>query len=119
MSNTKPLRQRLIDQSAKAIRRTLVEIRDGDDIMTVEVRSPTLAQAALFSKAGDGDASAQARVMAQIVIQCSYDPSDGSAIFDAADEDTLLALPAQGSFIDPIVTALMSLMGEAKATAKN
>ena len=116
---TTTLRQRLIDQSSKAIRRTVVEIRDGEEVLTVEVRSPTLAQATMFSKASDGDAVAQARVMAQIVIQCAYDPADGKPIFDQADEAVLLDLPAQGSFIDPVVTALMSLMGEAKAAAKN
>ena len=116
---TKNLRQRLIDQSAKAIRRSVVEIKDGDDVLAVEVRSPTLAQAAIFSKASDADASAQARVMVQIVIQCAFDPASGQPIFDAADEALLMELSAQGSFIEPVVTALTSLMDEAKTAAKN
>jgi hypothetical protein len=119
MSNTKALRQRLLDQSAKALRRAVVEIQDGDERISVEVRSPTLAQASLFSKAGEGDAGTQARMMTQIVIQCAYDPQSGQPIFDAADEALLMDLPAQGSFIDPIVTALTNLMGEAKTAAKN
>jgi hypothetical protein len=119
MSNTKALRQRLLDQSAKAIRRSIVEILDGEERIAVEVRSPTLAQASLFAKASEADAGAQAKMMAQIVIQCAHDPASGAPIFDVADEAVLLELPAQGSFIDPIVTALTALMGEAKNAAKN
>ena len=118
MSN---LRQRLLDQSAKSIRRKVVEILGvGETVpLKVEVRSPTLAQSSLFSKGAEGDGMAQARVMTQIVIQCSFDPESGAAIFDVADESLLLDLPAHGSFIEPIVTALTELMGEAKAAAKN
>jgi hypothetical protein len=116
---SKNLRQRLIDQSAKAIRRSIVEIKDGDEVLSVEVRSPTLSQASIFSKASEGDASAQARVMVQIVIQCAFDPASGQPVFDAADEGLLMECPAQGSFIEPIVTALTSLMDEAKTAAKN
>jgi len=114
------LRQRLLDQSAKSIRRKVVEIQGeaGSAPLKVEVRSPTLAQSGLFSKGSDGDGLAQVRVMAQIVIQCSFDPESGSPVFDAADEDVLLGLQAQ-SFIEPIVTALTELMSEAKAAAKN
>jgi len=118
MSN---LRQRLLDQSAKSIRRKIVEIaglEKGDSPLKVEVRSPTLAQSGLFSKGSDGDGLAQVRVMAQIVIQCSSDPETGSPVFDGADEDVLLGLQAQ-SFIEPIVTALTELMSEAKTAAKN
>lgn len=118
MSN---LRQRLLDQSAKSIRRKVVSILGVDETepLKVEVRSPTLAQSSLFAKGAEGDGLAQARVMTQIVIQCSFDPDSGAAIFNASDEALLMDLPAQGSFIEPIVTALTELMGEAKAAAKN
>jgi hypothetical protein len=113
------LRQRLLDQAAKSIRRSVVEIRDGDDIIKVEVRSPTLTQASLFAKAAEAGVEQQARTMAKIVIQCAFDPEAGTPVFGEADEDLLMELPAQGSFIEPIVTALTGLMSEAKDAAKN
>lgn len=112
------LRQRLIDQSSKAIRRSIVEIPDGEAILKVEVRTPTLAQTSLFAQGAD-DPQQQARTMVKIVIQCAFDPDSGASIFTPEDEDMLLGLPAQGSFIEPIVNALTDLMSTARAAAKN
>lgn len=119
MSNkSSTTRQRLLDQSAKLIRRKVIEIVvSGEDPIKVEVRSPTLAQSSMFA-AAEGDVLGRARSMAKMVILCTFD-ADGAPIFTEADEDLILESPAQGGWVSPIVAAMTSLLDEAQANAKN
>lgn len=114
MSN---LRQKLLDRSAKSFRTKLVTIGEGPDADTVEVRAPSVGQSAAFASAAQGNQAAD--LMATLVISCTFDPATKAAVFTAADRDLILESPAQGGWVSPITEAVMELMDDAKAAAKN
>lgn len=116
MSNA---RNRLLQLSAKSVRTKIVEIPDGDSPVKVMVKSPSVAQASKFSDLAKADnASAQARVMAQIIIECCVDVDSGAAVFSDADVDVILACPSDG-WVSVLVGAATELMSAAETTAKN
>ena len=117
MSNT---RSKLLGLNAKMTRTRIVEVKDPDgEPIKVQVRSPSIAQSAMFAAAGQSqDSQAQTRVMAQIIVQCCHDPDSGERLFTEADMDLILECPADG-WVPPLVTAVTDLLSQAQDQAKN
>jgi hypothetical protein len=117
MSNT---RNRLLSLSAKMIRTSIVDVAvPGEDPIKVQVRSPSIAQAAKFGTAGgSNDPQKQTQMMAAIIIDCCFDPESGSPIFTDADTDAILATPSDG-WVAPLVAAVTELMSAAETASKN
>jgi hypothetical protein len=120
MTNANKTRARLLSLSPKLIRREVVTIEvPGEDPIKVEVRSPTIAQSAAFSDSSrSSDTATQTRLMADIVISCSYDAETGERLFSPADADVILEDPTDG-WVSPLVNAVTGLLGSAEKAAKN
>ena len=100
------------------IRRKTVQIAvPGEDPIPVEVRTPTIGESAAFQSAVNSD-EGQARILAQILVRCSFDPETGERLFTEADIDTILQCPTDG-WVTPLVEEITGLLGTAEKAAKN
>lgn len=118
MSNN--TRSKLLGLNAKMTRRKIVEVADPEGTpIRVEIRSPSIAQSAMFASAGQSeDTKAQTQVMAQIIVQCCHDADSGERIFAEEDMDLILECPSDG-WVPPLVTAVTDLLASAESAAKN
>lgn len=75
-------------QAADDIEKRLIEVPEWD--VTIEMRSPTVAaRGAAMSEYMNGTKVDYARMYPSLVIQCAYDPEDGSKLFTVADIEWL------------------------------
>lgn len=100
------------------VRKAASELVEVDGV-TFEVRSPSVLARSLIFKAGDlkdGQPQNLARMQAEVIIRCTYEPGTDTLVFESADVDALLASPSGGAF-DKLSTAAMGMMGRAQEDA--
>ncbi len=120
MSN---LRDRLIKQAAYSKRSKQVSLEvvgdDGAPVQAVvEIRTPTVAQANLIAASEREGPDKANEAIAQIVIQCCFDPENGKPVFQPTDTPFILE-QSPNSWVGVLVKEITDLTAAAQANAKN
>lgn len=117
------LRERLIKQSvhSKRTKRVPIELIEDDGSVTkaeVEIRTPTVAQANVISASEKEGHEKANEAVAQIIIQCCFDPESGKPIFQPTDVSFILD-QSPNSWVGVLVREVTELTNEAQRNAKN
>lgn len=117
------LRDRLIKQSVHSKRVKILKLDVVDDDgsplqVEVEIRTPTVAQANLIAASEKDGPEKANQAIAQIVIQCCFDPATGKPVFEATDEPFILD-QTPNSWVGVLVKEITELTNKAVVLAKN
>ena len=117
------LRDRLIKQSVYSKRSKQIELEivgdDGAPVkVAVEIRTPTVAQTNLIAASEKEGSDKANESIAQILIQCCFDPETGKAVFEATDGPFILE-QSPNSWVGFLVREITELTASAQANAKN
>jgi hypothetical protein len=120
MSN---LRDRLIKQAAFSKRSKNIPLQivsdDGSPIeVVVEIRTPNVAQANMIAASEREGPDKASEAVAQIVIQCCFDPETGKPVFQSTDVPFILE-QSPSSWVGVLVKEITELTAAAQANAKN
>jgi hypothetical protein len=122
-----PLRDRALRFTTfrkKSITLSVPTAEGGTEELTFLLKQPTVAQRNRIlaevrsnSRGGDVDAAGIGKSQALAVILCALDPTTEQPVFEEADLESLLAMPA-GGFLDELSAAAMQLMTDGEQAAK-
>lgn len=117
------LRDRLIKQSVHSKRAKQLKLEiigdDGSPVeVQVEIRTPTVAQANLIAASEKEGSEKANESIAQIVIQCCFDPATGKPVFESTDGPFILD-QSPNSWVGILVKEITELTNAAQVAAKN
>jgi hypothetical protein len=99
--------------AGKKFRKETLELEINDEKLLVEVRQPSVEdRSAILLASGGVDENGQPRNIAGLqiaaVIACTFLP-DGAKVFEEADREVLMGMPA-GGWLDELATTAIGLM---------